>query len=262
MPHTEHARMKLLIVDGKVVVRNDKPVYVNDDGTEVEFDVVATQQSIARLNSEARERRLALETAQARITAFGELDPVKAREALDLVGKLDQKKLRDAGEVDQATALLNKGWEQKLADETKRRETLEGQLVEEKIGGNFSRSKFISEKMVVPPEMVQSYFGKHFKLVDGKVVAHDGNGQPIHSKANPAEIAGFDEALEIVVGNYAHRDSLLKATQKGGGGSDKGGGGGGGDGKKQMTRTEFNALPLMEQGKFSREGGKVVDQAA
>lgn len=255
--------MKLLLdKDGHAVIRNGKPVYVQDDGTEVEFDVVATQQSIARLNTEARDRRLALQDATDKLKAFDGLDVAAARTALETVGKLDAKKLRDAGEVDAATALLNKGWQEKLDAEKKRGDTLETTLIEEKIGGNFSRSKFIGEKMTVPADMVQATFGKMFKLVDGKVVAYDGNGQPIHSKANPAEIAQFDEALEIIVGNYPHKASLLKATQKGGGGSGAGGGNNV-SGSKVKTRAEFDAITsASEKAQFIRDGGKVVDQAA
>jgi hypothetical protein len=250
--------MKLLLdKDGHAVIRNGKPVYVQEDNTEIEFDVVGTQQSIARLNSESAARRIELKAATDKLAVFGDIDPVKAKESLELTSKLDAKKLRDAGEVDAATALLNKGWEEKVSAEKQRAEKLEQQLIQAEIGGNFSRSKFISEKMVVPPDMVQASFGKFFKLVDGKVIASDANGQPIHSKANPAEVAGFDEALEIIVGNYAHRDSLLKATQKGGGGSDKGGGAGGQ--KNTLTRTEFGQKTPADQHKFIREGGKVVD---
>src|SRR5580693_10368393 len=94
--------MKLKLDDkGAVVVQDDKPVYVADDGKDVVFDYPATLATIARLNSEAKGHREEKEAAQVLLKNFdGIEDPAKALKALEIVKNLDDKKLIEAGEVD------------------------------------------------------------------------------------------------------------------------------------------------------------------
>ena len=57
--------MKLLLDDkGNVVVRDEKPVYVAEDGKEIAFDYPATLATISRLNGEAKGHRERAETAE------------------------------------------------------------------------------------------------------------------------------------------------------------------------------------------------------
>ncbi|MFU6964058.1 DUF6651 domain-containing protein [Pseudomonas aeruginosa] len=93
----------------------------------------------------------------------------------------------------------------------------------EKIGGSFSRSKFVADRLAVPADMVQSVFGKHLKIEDGNVVAYDAHGNKLYSKARPGEAADFDEALEILVDQYPYRDQILKGSGHSGGGTPPGG---------------------------------------
>ncbi|WVM90955.1 DUF6651 domain-containing protein [Halopseudomonas pachastrellae] len=92
------------------------------------------------------------------------------------------------------------------------------------MGGAFGRSKMIADKLAIPADLVQARFGQAFKIEDGKTVAYDGNGNKIYSHSRPGEIADFDEALEILVEQYPHRDSILKASGANGGGAPNGGG--------------------------------------
>lgn len=57
--------MKLkLDENGHVVVSDGKPVYVNDEGKDIAFDVSGTVATIARLNGEAKSHRERAETAE------------------------------------------------------------------------------------------------------------------------------------------------------------------------------------------------------
>ena len=221
--------MKLkLDENGHVVVQDNKPVYIHDDGKEVAFDAPQTVATISRLNGEAKTHREAKEQFEAQAKAFEGLDPVKVKEALNIVQNLDAKKLVDAGEVDKVkaeiTEALKQTYEPQLQQLTQERDSVQQQLHGELIGGGFSRSKFIQDNIAVPADMIQATFGKNFQIENGKVVAVGADGQKIYSRTRPGEVADFDEALEALVGGYQYKDSILKGNQSGGGGFQGNGG--------------------------------------
>src|SRR3977135_2396170 len=108
--------MKLKLDDkGAVVVQDDKPVYIADDGKEIVFDYPATLATISRLNGEAKGHRERAEAAEAKAKTFeGIEDPAKALEALNIVENLDRKKLIDAGKVDEIKAEAKKAFDEQL----------------------------------------------------------------------------------------------------------------------------------------------------
>ena len=211
--------MKLKLDDaGNAILQDGKPVYVHDDGKEVAFDAAQTVATISRLNAEAKGHREAKEAAEKALKAFeGIDDPGAARKALDTIKNLDQKKLVDAGEIETVKAEISKAFQAQLDEISGKAKALEGQLYQEKIGGAFSRSKFIAEKLAVPAPMVEKTFGEHFKIEDGKTVAFDAHGNKIYSRARPGEAADFEEALELLVEQFPYKDSILKAKEADGG---------------------------------------------
>ena len=218
--------MKLkLDENGNAVLQDGKPVYVHEDGKEVAFDAPGTVATITRLNSEAKGHRERAENAEKAVKAFeGIDDPAAAKKALATVANLDAKTLVDAGEIEKVKAEISKAFQLQLDEVTGKAQTLEQQLYAEKIGGSFSRSKFIADKLAVPADMVQATFGQNLKVEDGKVVAYDAQGQKIFSRARPGELADFDEAIETLVSQYPHRDHILKSSGANGGGAQNGGG--------------------------------------
>lgn len=246
--------MKLKIDEkGNVAVQDGKPVYVTEDGKEIAFDYPATLATISRLNGEAKGHRERAEAAESKLKAFdGIEDPAKALEALSTMKNIDAKKLIDAGKVDEVKAEAKRAFDEQLkAQEAQykpvieERDSLRGQLFAEKVGGAFSRSKFIADKMAIPSDLAQARFGSHFTIEEGKIVAKDPSGNKLFSRARPGEVAEFDEALEMLVDAYPYRDSILKGS--GASGSGAGGSANGGSGGKSMTRTAFNALDPMAQ---------------
>jgi hypothetical protein len=241
-----------LDAEGHVVVQDGKPVYIHDDGKEAAVDVAATVATISRLNGEAKGHREAKEAAEAKLKVFeGIEDGDAARKALEVVKNLKDGELVTAGKVqeikdaaakaakDQVEAAARASAE-KIAELEKTNSTLQTSLYDEKIGGSFSRSKFIADKVAIPADLLQAQFGRNFKVEDGKIVARDAAGNPIYSRAKPGELADFDEALETIIGGYAHKDSILKGTGNSGSGArDPNGGNGGG---KTMSRAAFEAL--------------------
>jgi hypothetical protein len=178
-------KLKTVEVNGKhyaEVDANGLPVYVHDDGKEIGFDAAQAIGKITELNGEAKSHRLAKESAETNLAKFsGITDPAKALEALEMMTKIDQKKLIDAGAVDQVRADITKSFQAQLEEANSKSQKLEGQLYDAMIGGNFSGSKFIADKIAIPSDMLQARFGQSFKVEDGKVVAYDGSGNKIYS---------------------------------------------------------------------------------
>lgn len=244
--------------DGHAVVQDGKPVYVADDGKEIAFDYGATLATISRLNGEAKTNRERAESAEGRAKLFEGIDDADAaRKALATVRNLDDKKLVEAGEVERIKAEAIKAVEEKYRPIAKKAGDLEAALHREVIGGSFARSKFIADKLAVPPDMVEAAFGKHFALDNGRVVAKGPDGNTIYSRARPGEHADFDEAMDVLVSAYPHRDSILKGTGASGSGAPPSGGGGGG--KRSLPRAQFEALPAPDRMAHVKAGGAITD---
>lgn len=252
-------KLKTVDVNGTTYaeIKDGRPLYEDDDGKEIAFDAEHTARKISELNAEAKKHREAKEAAEKTLKGFeGIEDAEAARKALQTVKNLDDKKLIDAGEVEKVKAETIKALEAKYEPVSKRAEELEAQLRQEKIGGSFARSKFIAEKVAVPVPMVEKTFGDQFTVEDGKIVAKDANGNPIYSRAQPGEPAGFDEALEIIVSQSPYKDQILREKPKTGGDA---GGGDGGSGGRQIKRSEFDQMSQSQRAEAVREGAKVVE---
>lgn len=258
--------MKLKYDDkGNVVLQDGKPVYIMDDNTEVAFDAIGSTQSIAKLNQEARNWRKQNEELTIKLQGFEGIDPAAARKALDTVKNLSDGDLIKAGKLEELKTELNKAWQGKLDAVTAERDTARTELHAEKIGGAFKGSQFLPKTSFPAPEVAQAYFGKHFQLEGGKIVAVDAAGNKLHSLSNPGELASFDEALQILVNGHPNKAAFLKSEFKGGGGNPPGGGappnGGGGAGKV-ISRTQYEAMDPMARSAHFAGGGTVMDTPA
>jgi len=233
--------MKLkLDADGHAVLQDGKPVYIAEDGRETAIDVAGTVATITRLNGEAKANRERFEAAEKAVKAFdGITDPASAIKALATMQNLDAKKLIDSGEVDKANAARDKGWQDKVTAAETRASANEAALYSERIGGAFARSKFIADKAAIPADFLQSRFGQHFKVEDGKTAAYDHAGNRIYSRTKPGEVAEFEEAIEMLVDAHPQRDSILKGNTNGGSGARNSGGG---SAANTMTLAAFEAL--------------------
>lgn len=243
--------MKLkLDENGNVVVVDGKPVYVHDDGKEIPFDAEQATAKIAQLNAEAKKHRVAKEEAEEKLKAFAGIDdPVAALDALKTVSNLDAKKLIDAGEAEKVKAEAIKVYEEKLATANSATEKLRSQLHNELIGGSFARSKFAHEKLALPSDVVQAFFGKHFSVDEnGAILAKDSNGNEIFSRLQPGQKAGFEEALEYLVNAYPNKDAILKSSGSSGSGSAGGSGVGNGNAPKSLVdcKTDAERIAYMQ----------------
>ena len=221
-------KLKTTLIEGvsyAVLDAAGLPVYIHDDGKEAGFDAAGTAATISRLNGEAKGHRERAERAEAALKPFdGIADAEAAKKALQTVANLDDKKLVDAGQVDTIKAEAIKAVEERYAPVVAERDKLKGDLHQEKIGGAFARSKFIADKAAVPADIIESRFGNQFKIEDGQVVAYDAAGNKLFSRTKPGEVAGFEEALELIVESYPYKEHILKGTGHSGSGAQPGSG--------------------------------------
>lgn len=236
-PHNgSKAGWKLNAAGDAIELKDGNPIWINTDGSETTMG----GDTITRLNAEAATNRQRYEKAEGIAEQFKGLDPVKAREALETISKIDQKKLIDAGEVDKVRQSIGTEWQGKLDEANKATEAANARADNYLLDNAFKGSKFVTDKLTVPVDMVQATFGRNFKVEDGKVYAFDAQGNKIPSKTRAGEYASLDEALDILVEGYAHKDHILKGGNHEGSGGN--GGGNGGGGKRTYRRSEIDAM--------------------
>jgi len=238
--------MKLkLDEDGNVVVVDGKPVYVDDDGKDVEVDVPMLFIKVTELNDESKTHRLkAKEVGEELKSIKDKLDGIEdldewletAKTALDTVAGLDGKSTISAEKVKELRAEINSAWEDKnkaLKDsyEEKLAEgvvTVDGKdkiIRKLTVSNEFASSPFFSgqdRKTILLPDMAEVYFGPSFKVEendDGEMVVAGYIGDNrILSRANPGEPADFNECIAEIIDKHPQKVDILK-TGKGGTGS-------------------------------------------
>jgi hypothetical protein len=94
--------------------------------------------------------------------------------------------------------------------------------------------------------MVENFFGKNFKLEEGRIVGYDSAGGKLYSKKIPGELADLEESIEILVNSYPNKEHILKGA---GGGS--GGGQGAGD-RGGLSKEAFEKLDPVAKMNISR----------
>lgn len=252
-------------------VQDNKPVFINEEGgVEIPFDVNQASSKISDLNREAQGHREKKEAAELALKPFEGLDPTKVREAMTTVENLASGDLLAANKVEEIkTAAIDatkRGYEGQINAYKDKEAVLTGQVGNlttayhnEMLGNRFATSKFIGEKMSIPPTMAQKIFGEHFKVEDGKVIAYDFKGAKLYSQAHPGEVPEFEEAIGLIVNGYPHKNTVLKGRgNSGGGGGTPEGSPNGGDGKT-ILRSQFEKLSPEEKMTQMRTGVTVVD---
>ena len=245
------------------------PIFIHADGREAPFDADTTVSTIGRLNGEAKSHREAKEAAELRLKSFeGIEDGAAALAALTTVKNLGAGELKTAAQVQEikdaaaksatdAVAAATRQSAEALKLATDQNAKLTNDLNSHIIGGSFAGSKFIAEKLAIPADIAQKVFGDRFKVDGGKLVPMNPDGTPIFSATDHGNHAGFDEALSVIVGQYANKDAILKGSGASGGGATGGKGGGGGD--KAITRAQFNAMDGSARAAAMKDGATISD---
>lgn len=229
-----------LDADGKIEMKDGNPVWIDADGTEKTLGA----DTVTRLNGEAKANRIAKEAAETKLAAYTvdgkPIDPTEAAKAIGIVKNIDAKKLIDAGEVDKVRDTVKAEFTGQLTEAQKANSDLQARLDNMTVGGVFSSSEFVRDRVAVPRDMFEATFRSNFKVEDGKPVAYDRAGNRVMSKKRLGEWAEPDEALELLVEQHPQKDAIIKANSNSG--SNNNGGGGNKGGGRYLKRSEFDQL--------------------
>jgi len=259
--------------DGTIAIDAEKklPIFIHPDNREAPFDADATIATIGRLNGEAKSHREAKEAAETALKPFrdaGIEDPAAAAAALETMKNIKAGDLTTAAKVQEIKDAAAKSAQEAVANATRAAEEKQRVLTEQNtkltqdlnnhiVGGSFTGSKYIAEKLAIPADIAQKVFGDRFKVENGKLVPLGADGNPIFSATNHGNHADFEEAIQVMVSQYANKDMILKGSGASGGGA--AGGGKGGAGGKTITRAQFDAMDQGQRAAAFKDGAKVVD---
>ena len=239
-----------LTADGSAIqMSEDGHPIVTDDKDDKEFPIRATElySKIPALQLESKTHREEKQALQKRIeafgnhkpedilerlAAFGDIDPVKAREALITVSNLGELDKEKNIEIEKVKAGVADGYKEKIkaidAGIVQERHAFQDSLAQKDhvirnllIKGAFDRSEFIKEQTVLTPDIAYDSFGKYFRIEeDGdsvKVFGMNRSGDKFISKANPTEYASPEEAIELIINEYPQKDNILRTNSGGSG---------------------------------------------
>jgi hypothetical protein len=242
----------VLTADGSIKCQDGKPVVKGDDGKEFTIDAIGAQKTITTLHAESAEHRKKAAERAKLLEQFGDIDPVKAKEALATVASMStDHKL----EVETLKASLNKTWQEKYDAAEKGAKELSDKLYQATVIKNFATSEVV-KKTILTPDIAAKFFGEHF-AIDG--TAKDAKGNLIYSKTKPGEPAGFDEALDFLIEAYPNKNSIIRGSGADGSGGHHSGGTSSHPAAKFYDKKspEYN---LSEQGRIANTSPDVHNQ--
>jgi len=233
--------------DGKVVLKDNFPVYADEEGKaeDIAFDPNKLSNQVLELRSENKRRREQESTSGKRLGIFKDIEDLEAWKAeadtaIEMVQNFKDKDKLAAEKVEKLKSEMKVSFEEqenKLKEQFQTRESELNTIISQKdlniralmVGAKFATSPLFSgsdPKTIVPPDMAETYFGKRFRVEnkeDGtpQLRAYDANGEVMYSRKNIGDFADFDEAMEIIFDQYPGRDRLIRST--GGGSGDSGG---------------------------------------
>lgn len=239
--------------EGKVVFVEKEgvklPVYVDEDGKDIEVDVPSLFTKITEVSAEAKGHRKDKGALKEKFKLFDGIENLEewkeeVEKAVETVNNFDDKKLVDAGKVEEIKRQIKEVHTEEIVNLHKSYE-LSGvekdQVIKGKdvtiyklmVSSKFAQSPFFSgenPKSTLPPEIAETYFGKNYKVEDDgkgelRTTGYKKDGTPIYSRENPGELAEFNEALEVIISEYPYKDRILRSS---GAGSGAGGGSGAG----------------------------------
>lgn len=250
------------------LLEGGNPVIVHDDGKEAPLEYADLIQRVKRISDERDKALDRAKTAEGRANRFDVSDE-EIEEALKVKRSLSEKKLMDAGKVDEAVKerldAAQKQWEKEKSELESALQEREAHLDKLLISNKFS-STGVLEDYFLTPDLAEAAFGRHFKREGDQITPYkrlpNGNGdsgERIFSRSKPGELADFDEALKELLESHPNRDKWKRGSGASGSGA-PGSNGGSGDARSK-TRDEFERMEPSARMEFIKGGGQVQDAA-
>jgi len=212
--------------DGSVALDSDRelPIFINQDGEEVVFDVAKLYNDKRAANAESAGRRKRIEELETRLTDLenkynGLDDPESARKALETLQSIDQQKLMDTEGVesvkrqmreafDMELKKLREDWESQLTEKTEILGRKGDQIRKLLIESAFHSSDYLRSKTLLPADVAYARFGDHFEVRENSgqpMAVGRYKGEDIYSRRNPGELATPEEAIEFLIDKYPNK---------------------------------------------------------
>ena len=227
--------------NGIAIDANGLPIVIDEkEGKEFGLDAIHLFSKVPALQEEAKNHRLKAKDASEKLAAFGDLDPSKALEAMQLTANLSAGDLTKKDEVEKIKQATEEAWRLRfetektvhsnvVSDLQKQINAIEGDVRKSILSSQFARSPHFTGKeptTILTPEIAEAYFGRHFKVEksdkgDRIAIGYLGENA-IYSKKRPGEPADFDEAMDIIIETYPMKDRILQKSL-GSGGTGSGG---------------------------------------
>lgn len=230
-----------LDADGKVEMKDGFPIYIYEDGSESPFDAVKT---VGTLNAQIDDLKVGNEKhktvntkLRGELKPFKDLDPAKAREALETVTAMSAKEILDANGVKALKVEMRNSFEGEKVELVKGFNTEKQDLVAASttkdstirhlmITSEFAKSDYFTgakPKTIYPPSDAVKIFGGSFKVQgegpEVKVVAVNSDGEtPLMSKQNHGEPAEFNEAIGLLIESHPQKNRIMNVSPGGPGG--------------------------------------------
>jgi len=239
------------------------PVYVDDDGKDIDVDVPNLFAKVAELSSEAKTRRQEKNALQERLDLFKDIEDLptwkeNAEKAMQTVKNYDDKKLVDAGKVEQVKQSvieakdeeirqIHESYKGKISEQEQTIVRKDSQIYELAISNKFSQSPLFNgpnRKYNIPADMAEAKFSRQIRLEEGKdgklrEVGYKLNGEPIYSRKTPGELAFFNEFMPEIIDEYPKKDEIIETMA--------GSGSGGGSGQGSLTGVDAKIANLKAQ---------------
>ena len=225
--------------NGAVVLKDDNPVCIDEDGQEFTHDINQSIRKILNFTEAKSRHEQKVAEMQANLDVYKGIDADEAREALETVANYKDKKLTDAEGVKVLKAQMRESFdaekEQLVRQHNETTDGLKSQRAVDQalifklmVTNKFGQSEFFTgekPKTIYPPEDAAKIFGEYFKVEgvgdDAKVVAYMGD-KPVLSRENHGEPADFNEAIGIIIDKHPNKHRFLvskKGTHRPGGGN-------------------------------------------
>jgi len=206
---------------------NDQPVYqdgkfvlVLEDGSETAFDAVGAYSTFGKIRNERDEWKSKAESAEGELVKFGKSadERAKAIERVKLAQALDEKKLVDAGKVDEVIAERVKAMkaehEAALAEVNSKATGLESQLRRILVRKQLEDLDIWEGYLPTKDLLIEHVLERQFDLDGDQVVAFADaeKKSKLYSKSDPSRPADVKEAAEQLLKAHPNHDKWKKGV--------------------------------------------------
>jgi hypothetical protein len=172
---------------------------------------------------------------EAKLKAYGDIDPDKAKELVRKEQEAQQAALEAKGEFERVKEMMREQSEKEseelraeLEREREANKSKDAIIDDLTVGNAFSSSKFIQENLVISSNKARQLYAGHFEMVDGQLVGFD---KPAGAKDRTQLVNGsgdpvsFDEAMKRIIEADPDKNDLTRSNARPGGGSKTNSGG-------------------------------------